>query len=171
MLRHLIVGRKSISRKKLRDERRLTPVARKEEIVERTQDTSFGNSLLHESSCAFLAIEVVEDKIAVIDRRVKTLVQAIDSLWGMLEAELIDSSTELVVTIVATCIVHVISCMIGHDLGWSIDTRTECCTAKSLDQKIFVSSSKGLLAVFICLVETIDSNNTLLLDIKLIFAC
>ena len=152
------------------NQRGLSPIAGQQEEVVGTQHLGLGHGLLLEGCSAVL--EVVNDKIVLVDGEVQELVVEVNGLWGVLITELVNRAAKLVVAIVATTIVHIVTRVVGQHLCGSIDARAfTVSTALSVECKALVGGSQSLQTVGIVLIEVVSRHRSLLFDVKLIFTC
>ena len=163
------VGRAGVAGEDVVHEGRGAPVAGQDEVGPGAHDARFRHALLlggRIHQLAALAIEVVDDQVALVYKGIQLLVDGLDVLDGAVvgAAELVHVLGAFATAVLlAAAPVELIAAGVGHDVpGRVVDAAG---VAERVDE-LGIDGRQGRLGVVVRLIEIFVGDDTLLLDVQ-----
>ena len=163
------VGRVGIAGEDVVHEGRGAPVGGQVEVSPGADDAGLGHALLLDRGghqLAVLAIEVVEDEVALVDQRIELLVDRLDVLDGAVVgvAEFVHVLSAFATTVLlAAAPVELVAASVGNDVpGRIVDTAG---VVERVDE-FSIDRGQGGQGVFVGLVEVLVRDDAFLLDVQ-----
>ena len=148
-------------------QRRAAPAGGQHQLHPGTQDAGFGDAALGRGRLATIretVLELVDHDVGIV-HRVEEVIVAVDQHGGVgTEGELVHLTHEVVVTVVGTGGVHVIAGEVEASAERSVDGTTFLAT--NIGDQPSVGGHHSSFAVFICIIEILRKQDTLLRDLE-----
>ena len=156
-----VVGGFLVRGKDMVYQRRTIPADGKHEVRPGTERTGLGAyALLHIG----IRLDIVQNKIGVVNHTIESPICILENFILRVVTEFVDLCTEVVVTIHVACCQHIVTRFVEEQGERHIDAFV----TGDVQTERLVKIVERVLCIVIGLVETVERDDTLLLDVKAI---